>query len=77
MSDWKQYLSSLYFNPKSPSSTYDLKEQYQTLKSQGNFEIGRQYIQRWLQDQEPYSLTSDGRGRYPRSYVIEAGLDSQ
>ena len=57
MTDWKEYLSSLYFNPKLPSSYLGPEKLYQFVKSQGRFKIGRQRIRQWLQDQEAYSLT--------------------
>ena len=57
MTDWKEYLSSLYFNPKLPSSYLGPIKLYQIVKSQGQFKIGRHCIRKWLQDQEAYSLT--------------------
>ena len=77
MSNWKQYLSSLYFNPKSPASYLGPEKLYQIVKSQGKYKIGRKRIRQWLQDQESYSLTRGARRKYTRSRVVVAGVDSQ
>lgn len=77
MTDWKQYLSSLYFNPKSPGSYLGPEKLYQIVKTRGQFKIGRHRIRKWLQDQESYSLTRGARRKYTRSRVIVAGIDSQ
>ena len=77
MADWREYLSSLYFNPKLPSSYLGPEKLYQFVKSQGKFQIDRKRIRQWLQDQEAYSLTRGARRKYARSRVIVSGLDSQ
>ena len=77
MNDWKQYLSSLYFNPKSPASYLGPEKLYQFVKSQGKYKIGRHRIRQWLQDQESYSLTRSARHKYTRSRVIVAGINCQ
>ena len=77
MTDWKEYLSSLYFNPKLPSSYLGPEKLYQIVKCHGRFKIGRHRIGKWLQEQEAYSLTWGARRKYTRSRVIVAGIDSQ
>ena len=77
MTDWKQYLSSLYFNPNSPASYLGPEKLYQFVKSQGKYKIGRHRVRQWLQDQESYSLTRSARCKYIRSRVIVAGIDCQ
>ena len=77
MSDWKQYLSSLYFDPRSPSSFLGPEKLYQLVKSEGKFKIGRHRITKWLRNQESYSLTKGAIRKYQRSRVIVAGKDSQ
>ena len=77
MSDWKQYLSSLYFDPSSRSSFLGPEKLYQLVKSEGKFKIGRHRITKWLRNQESYSLTKGARRKYQRSRVIVAGKDSQ
>jgi hypothetical protein len=77
MSDWKSYLSLIYFNPKSPASYAGPGKLYRYVKSDGKFKIGMHRIRKWLQDQESYSLTRGARRKYDRSRVIVEGIDSQ
>ena len=77
MSDWKKYLTSIYFDPKHPASYYGPKKLYDAVKSEGKYKIGLHRIRKWLQDQETYSLTRGARRKFPRSRVIVEGLDSQ
>ncbi len=77
MADWKDYLSSIYFDPKHPGSLSGPDKLYKITKSEGKFKIKRQQIREWLQDQEAYSLTRYARRKFERSRVIVEGLDSQ
>ena len=77
MTDWKQYLPSLYFDSKSRAAYQGPENICQFVKSQDKFKIGRHRIRKWLQDQEAYSLTRGARRKYTRSRVIVAGIDSQ
>ena len=77
MSDWQQYLSSLYFDFKSPASFGGPEKLYQHIKDEGKYKIGRHRIRRWLQNQESYSLTWGARRRFKRSRVIVNGINSQ
>ena len=74
LTDWKLYLSSLYFNPKLPSSYLGPEKLYQIVKSYGGFKIGRHRISKCMQKQEVYSLTRGARHKYTRSRVIVAGV---
>ena len=74
---WKEYLSTLYFDPESPASYLGPEKLYQYVKSEGKFKIGRHRIRQWLQDQESYSLTRGARRKFKRSRVIVNGVDSQ
>ena len=76
MSDWKQYLSSLYYNSKHPASYSGPEKLYQYVKEEGQHRIGKHRIRKWLQDQESYSLTRGARRRFKRSRVIVDGVDS-
>ena len=76
MSTWKDYLSSLYFNPKSPASYSSPEKLYQYVKSEGKYTIGRHKIRKFLQSQEAYSLTRGARRKFSRSRVIVEGIDS-
>ena len=77
MTDWKTYLFTLYFDPKSPASYLGPEKLYQYVKEEGKYKIGRYRIRKWLQDQESYSLTRGARRRFARSRVIVDGVDSQ
>ena len=77
MPNWKEYLSSLYFNPQSPGSFLGPEKLYQLVKSEGKYKIGRYRIRKWLQNQESYSLTREARRHFVRSRVIVNGIDSQ
>ena len=46
MADWKQYLSSLYFDPKSPAAYQGPEKIYRLVKSQDKFKIGRHRIRK-------------------------------
>ena len=76
MSDWKQYLSSIYFDTTHPASYAGPSKLYNIVSKEGKFKIGRHRIHQWLQDQEAYSLTRSARRKFPRSRVIVNGIDS-
>ena len=77
MADWKNYLTSIYYDVKHPSSYAGPAKLHTTVSKEGKFKIGRRRIQQWLQDQEAYSMTRQARRKFPRSRVIVAGIDSQ
>ena len=77
MTDWKSYLSLIYFDPKSPASYAGPEKLYKFVKSQGKVKISLHKIVKWLQDQESYTLTRGARRKYHRSRVIVEGIDSQ
>ncbi len=77
MSDWKDYLTSIYFDPKYPGSFSGPGKLYNIVKSEGKFKIKKQDVRQWLQDQEAYSLTRYARRKFKRSRVIVDGIDSR
>ena len=77
MIDWKQYLSSIYFEPSHTGSFTGPNKLYETVKAEGKFKIGKYKIAKWLRDQNAYSLTKGVRRKFNRSRVIVEGLDSQ
>lgn len=76
MSDWEQYLSSIYYDANHPGSYAGPEALYKTVVAEGKFKIGRHRIKKWLQKQEAYSLTRGVRRRFRRSRVIVEGIDS-
>ena len=76
MSEWKEYLASIYYNVKHPGSYAGPDKLYQAVKKEGKFKIGKYRIRKWLQDQETYSLTRAARRKFKRNRVIVEGMDS-
>jgi len=77
MTEWKEYLKKIYFDPSNPGSLAGPAKLYNVVKSEGKFRIGKYRIAKWLRDQETYSLTKAVRRKFQRSRVIVEGLDSQ
>lgn len=76
MTDWKRYLSSIYYDAQHPGSYAGPDKLYRIAKEEGKYSIGRRKIRRWLQDQEAYSLTRPAKRKFRKSRVIVEGLDS-
>ena len=76
MPDWKDYLASIYFDPKHPASFTGPDKLYKTVLSEGKLKIGKRRISKWLRDQESYSLTKEAKRTFKRSRVIVEGIDS-
>lgn len=77
MSNWKEYLASVYFDPSHPGSFGGPEKLYKTVQAEGKFKIGKYRIGKWLRDQDAYSLTKGVRRKFNRSRVIVEGLDDQ
>lgn len=77
MTDWKQYLTSIYFDPSHPGSFAGANKLYETVKTEGKYKIGKYRISKWLRDQDAYSLTKWVRRKFCRCRVIVVGLVSQ
>ena len=77
MATWQEYLSDLYSDPSKPGSFQSAEKLYQTVKKEGRYNITRYQIQKWLQNQESYSLHKAQRRKFKRSPIIVAGKDDQ
>jgi hypothetical protein len=77
MADRENYLSSIYFDPKHPTSFSGPTKLYYAVKSEGKHTIGRHRIRKWLQDQESFSLTRGVRKQIKRNRVVVERIDSQ
>ena len=77
MSDWKDYLASIYYDAKHPGSYAGPDKLYHVVKTEGKFKIGKYRIRKWLQDQESYSLTRGARRHFERNRVIVEKSNSQ
>ncbi len=71
----EKYLHSIYFDPSKPASFSGPDKLYNYVKKQGQYEISKYKIRKWLQQQEPYSLSKPVRRRFIRNHVITAGID--
>ena len=76
MADWKEYLSSIYYDTNHPASYAGPQKLHKVVASEGKFKLGKRRIKQWLQDQEAFSLTRRARRSFPRSRVVVNGLDS-
>ena len=77
MTDWEDYLSSIYFNPKHPASFAGPSKLYQELKKDGRFSVGLRKIKQWVQNQDVYSIHRPLRRKFLRNKVIVSGIDEQ
>jgi hypothetical protein len=56
MPTWKDYLRKIYYNPIHPAAFSCPDKLYKIVKKEGRHTIGKYRIQKWLQDQDAYSL---------------------
>ena len=77
MAKWKEYLTSIYFDPNYPGSYSGPDKLYKTVKATGKYSNSKHKISKWLRDQDAYSLTKGVRRKFNRSRVLVEGLDSQ
>ena len=55
MTEWEDYLSSIYFNPKHPASFAGPTKLYAELKKDGRFNVGLNKVKQWVQNQKAYT----------------------
>ena len=77
MAPWEDYLREIYFNPSNPGSFQSSDKLYQAVKEAGRFNISRYQVQKWLQEQETYSLQKSYRRNFRRTPIVVAGKDDQ
>ena len=77
MGDYKEYLSSLYFNPASPAAFASLEKLYRYVRKDGKFVLGKPKIRKWLLSQESYAVHREDRSRFKRRRVIAPYKDYQ
>lgn len=75
--DYRDYLESLYFDPKSPASFTSPEKLYQIIKTQGKYTISRRKIKQWLKGQDVYTLHKDVKRTFARRQIITSGIDVQ
>ena len=74
MADWKDHLSTIYFEPRHPAAFAGPKKLHKILKNDG-YTVGVHKIRQWLQDQDAYSLQKPVRRKFKRNRVITTGID--
>ena len=77
MARWEDYLKSIYFDPFKPGSFQSAEKLYQVVKEDGRYNITRYQIQKWLQQEEAYSLQKSYRHKFRRTPIVVAGKDDQ
>ena len=55
MTDWENYLTSIYYDPKHSSSFAGPTKLYHEVKIDGRFNISLSDVKEWLQKQDVYS----------------------
>ena len=74
---WKKYLENIYFDPRHPASFRGAKKLHEVVKEEGKFKLGLAAIQKWLQENESFSIHKNVNRRFPRLKVIVAGMFDQ
>jgi len=69
MSEWKEYLKKIWYDPKHPGSYTGPDKLYKVVKREGKFKIGRRRILSWLQDQDAYGLQKRTITKFKKSPV--------
>jgi len=76
MSEWKEYLKTIWYDPKHPGAFAGPDKLYKVVKKEGKLKVGRRRILSWLQDQDAYGLQKGIITKFKMSPVVVAGLDS-
>ena len=75
MTEWEEYLSTIYYDPAHPASFAGPNKLFQEVKNEGRFNISLNRIRKWLQNQEVYSIHRPLRRKFARNRVIVNGID--
>ena len=77
MGDYKDYLSSVYFDPASPAAFSSVDKLYRFVRKDGRYVLGKHKISKWLLSQESYAVHREDRPRFKRRRVIAPYRDYQ
>lgn len=77
MGDYKEYLSSIYFNPANPAAFSSVDKLYRYARKDGKFVLSRNKIRNWLLSNESYAVHREERSRFKRRRVIAPYKDYQ
>ena len=73
----KDYLKSIYFNPKNPGSYQSPKKLYDIVQKEKRFFITLKNIKEFLQTYESYGQFKNVKHNFQRSRVLVLGIDDQ
>lgn len=74
---WEKYLEDTYFNPKRPGSFQGPNKIHKEIEREGKFDVDKDDLKQWLQNQPAYSLNKSVRRNFRRSPVVVSGIDDQ
>jgi len=74
---WKEYLLSIYFDPKHPASFSGPTKFYYIAKKERKYDISLHHIKKWLATQDAYSLQRPLRYKFKRNRVVSTGLNGR
>lgn len=74
MADWKDHLSTIYYNPGYPGAFGGPNKIYKTLQNDKK-STTHHNVRKWLQDQDAYSLMQPTKYKFKRQRVITRGID--
>lgn len=74
MSDWKEYLNTIYFDPEQPGAFAGPYKLYQILKQIGK-PTSYTNVKKWLQKQDAFTLLKPVKYRFKRKTIITKGID--
>lgn len=74
MSDWKEYLNNIYFNPEHPGAFAGPYKLYQILKEVGK-STSYNNIKTWIQNQDAFTLLRPVKYKIKRQRIITQGID--
>jgi hypothetical protein len=75
--NWEEYLAKIYLDPASPASFQGVGKIYKYVKQQGKYKIGRSKIQKWLNNQDSYSINKHTNKKFNRGRVLVSGINDQ
>ena len=71
------YLKDIYYNPRNPASFGGVEKLYRAAIRDGRHDITRSAIEKFLEEQETYSMHRKVKNRFRRNKVLVTGKDDQ
>ncbi len=73
----KDYLASIYYDPKHPASYASPEKLWKAVRAGGKVIISLGKIKKWLRRQDVYTTHRPSRRKFKRNKVIVDGIDEQ